>query len=1005
MVVGVLLLSLVIPASAGATVLPSTISENTTLTPVGNPYTGTSTIKSGVIVTVEPGVKFVEASLFVNGTLDANGSAEMPIVFKGNAGSAVTFQAGSGASVLDHIEIIESGSFSGGSSIKILGGASPAITNSTIRKSKWVAIWVKEGGSPNIAGNHIFDNEGGAILYSASSSNTGEVKINNNLIEGPGGGIEVNIAGSGVSGKTLSGNSIIGTKSPSLRFTGSDIPGDITQNTLSANATNVIEIGGTVAHSSVWKGGGSTVSFRAGVTVASGVKLEIQPGVEISETNFTVNGTLDANGSAEMPIVFKGNAGSAVTFQAGSGASVLDHIEIIESGSFSGGSSIKILGGASPAITNSTIRKSKWVAIWVKEGGSPNIAGNHIFDNEGGAILYSASSSNTGEVKINNNLIEGPGGGIEVNIAGSGVSGKTLSGNSIIGTKSPSLRFTGSDIPGDITQNTLEGNSSDEILLSGTVRHSATWTVGNAPVRFAGTVTIPAGVTLNLQPGIYIRSPKMTVYGTLDAEGSATHPVVLTGASEEKSGEWSGINLESGSGGSSFNYVEFGFGGSGGPMLNVKGVSPTITNSTFRRSSGDAIRVQQSGHPTIEGNRFRNNQFGLRYEGEGKLAAPRNDWGCANGPKPAGCGDQVTSNVEWHPAVTLQELPRLCPGTTELASFTPCLLQKYEPQLRFDSEENYYADSAAEITDNWGDEAAFEGGGSEGAYTNALVDADEEAPAEEEREGRKLAESAPGAGGYQLTLSALGTTYPDSHVADSNDWLEESNEYVRDAHRLEEAGYMNAAYGMAFTDALGKRWLEYWYWYYYNPKSFEGIGVHEGDWESVLVGLDPNNRPEEVILSQHTGGANCYIGDVETTEAGGPVVYVAVDSHANYPKPGSYDAGFVTDYADGGGPAVQPGLVMLEARRRAGCHGRVTGATRAPEACLATPTALTVPPSMAPGPIQPNMQGKPPNATGPWRKNSKVPPPVSPMRRDDCQHRRHDVQGPAPRSELPGSQG
>ena len=168
----------------------------------------------------------------------------------------------------------------------------------------------------------------------------------------------------------------------------------------------------------------------------------------------------------------------------------------------------------------------------------------------------------------------------------------------------------------------------------------------------------------------------------------------------------------------------------------------------------------------------------MRYEGTGKLAAPRNDWGCANGPKPTGCGDEVSANVEWQPAVVLQELPRLCPGTTMLATSVTCLLKKYEPQLRFDSEENYYADSAAEITDNWGDEAAFQGVGGEGQYSNALVDADQEAPAEEEREGLKLAESSPGVGKYQLTLSALGSTYPDGHVADGNDWLEEGNEYA-----------------------------------------------------------------------------------------------------------------------------------------------------------------------------------------------------------------------------------
>ena len=38
---------------------------------------------------------------------------------------------------------------------------------------------------------------------------------------------------------------------------------------------------------------------------------------------------------------------------------------------------------------------------------------------------------------------------------------------------------------------------------------------------------------------------------------------------------------------------------------------------------------------------------------------------------------------------------------------------------------------------------------------------------------------------------------------------------------------------------------------------------------------------------------------------------MAVDSHANYPKPGTYDAGFVTDYANGNGPAVQPALIIL----------------------------------------------------------------------------------------------
>jgi hypothetical protein len=238
---------------------------------------------------------------------------------------------------------------------------------------------------------------------------------------------------------------------------------------------------------------------------------------------------------------------------------------------------------------------------------------------------------------------------------------------------------------------------------------------------------------------------------------------------------------------------------------------------------------------------------------------------------------------------------------------TTCLLQKYEPLLRYDSEENYYADSSAEITDNWGDEAALWGGTETGWYSNALVD-ESEWPA-----STLLAYSNPSlkGGSFPLTRSALGTTYPNGHLADEADWLAEYDEYVRDAHRLEAAGYLNAAYAHAYTDANGKRWLEYWYWYYYNPKDFAGVGKHEGDWETVIVGLDPNNRPEEVIFSQHDGAANCYIGEVEQAEEGGPVVYVGLDSHAGYEKPGVFWATGEDDWADGAGPSAQPGLTII----------------------------------------------------------------------------------------------
>lgn len=61
-----LTLVLLAPSVAVATTLPSTIKENTTLTPAGNPYTGSSTIEAGVTVKVEPGVVFKVGGLTVN---------------------------------------------------------------------------------------------------------------------------------------------------------------------------------------------------------------------------------------------------------------------------------------------------------------------------------------------------------------------------------------------------------------------------------------------------------------------------------------------------------------------------------------------------------------------------------------------------------------------------------------------------------------------------------------------------------------------------------------------------------------------------------------------------------------------------------------------------------------------------------------------------------------------------------------------------------------------------
>ena len=904
---------LLFSSNALATVLPAKITENTTLTAAGNPYTGTSTIEFGATLKVEPGVEFKAVSVTVKGTLTAEGTASEPIVITESNGNytPLTFEPGSGASVLSHVEISKSGSETYVKPPIRINKASPTIKNSTIKNSGYHAIYIPEGGSPEIADNTILSSGGyggtykrGAIRYVAGKEVTGNVNIHGNYVEKCGGGIDVTAAGSSVTATSLGGNSVVQSESTALSYSGPELPDDITENTLTGNTNNYISFGGTITHSLTWKGT-SKVRLSGGLTIASGATLQMLPGTYVINPNITINGTLIAEGTAEKPIVFteasekgkglafepssgasvldqvevsylgsetyvtpaisvkkasptiknstirnasfyainipeggspeiadntilssggyggtykraairyvagkevggavsihgnyvqksgggievsldtatsasvttlkentvvetdgtafsysglevpdgitdnllvgntknyisfgglvthsmtwtpqskvrltgvtvqsgatltiepglyvinplitvngtliaKGTApkpivfteaaskGKALTFEPGSGASVLEYVEVSDVGSETYVTSGIRINKASPTITNSLIRDSYFYGIYVAEGGSPEIADNYIvntgqpngtYKREG--IYYNANAADSGTVNIHDNLVEKSGGGIVVSVASSSsVTSTSLGGNVALENSSTGVNYSGPDIPADVTNNVLVANKNKIIIVSGTVAKPATWIDAGTRVAMSGGVTVASGVTLKLSQGLFFVSPNMTVKGTLNAEGSSSKPIVFTGANETNAGEWKSIVFEAGSGGSVLDHVEVAYGGNGTGvgMIEVKGSSPKITNSTIRKSVNYGIKVLESGSPTVQWNRFRANTYGVSYSGAGNLSAPSNDWGCASGPKPAGCGDSVTSNVSWKPAVQLPELAGHCRG-------------------------------------------------------------------------------------------------------------------------------------------------------------------------------------------------------------------------------------------------------------------------------------------------------------------------------------------------------
>jgi hypothetical protein len=220
-------------------------------------------------------------------------------------------------------------------------------------------------------------------------------------------------------------------------------------------------------------------------------------------------------------------------------------------------------------------------------------------------------------------------------------------------------------------------------------------------------------------------------------------------------------------------------------------------------------------------------------------------------------------------------------------------LARYRPFLRYDSQESFSADSPAILTD-----------ASRPGRTNSLKRAD----------GSVLATADPAAGPAPLDLDFLdGAQYVTGAQVRSDDFLDAAgHDYVADARAMHARdGYGDRICAHLATDGAGRRWLQYWFFYYYNDKSFLGLGLHEGDWEMFQIGLDSQDQPEVVTLAQHNGGERCSWGDLEIT-GGAPVIYSARGSHASHIHKGKYDAPVVPDYNDARGRLVRPELIVID---------------------------------------------------------------------------------------------
>ena len=231
----------------------------------------------------------------------------------------------------------------------------------------------------------------------------------------------------------------------------------------------------------------------------------------------------------------------------------------------------------------------------------------------------------------------------------------------------------------------------------------------------------------------------------------------------------------------------------------------------------------------------------------------------------------------------------------------PALLAKHRPVLRYDSHELYFADSAAEMTDN---------------PANVLRD-----PA-----GALVAAATPQAGQTQLSLNLLGQAqYPNGEAPNKEDRLGDTTKnYVEEARELHlNPNYRNQMYGRwVKSQADGSWWLQYWFFYFYNDYNLAGeiggglggAGLHEGDWEMIQLQLGQNDTPQLAVYSQHKHAGQKPWSKVEK-QGDRPVVYPARGSHANYfaaSKLIPYWTGVWFDHANGKGWSPDIALNVVE---------------------------------------------------------------------------------------------